>query len=76
MVKCLGPGATHYKAQLELQDKDRAIKELIVSWVLRYPITRMLNKKRYIVFLQFIYWGGVDLRNKDKASHQSKTYQN
>ena len=27
-------GATHYHAQLELSYKDRAIKELVVCWVL------------------------------------------
>ena len=38
-------GATHYHAQLGLEDKGRAIKELVVFWVLLNLIPQVFGQK-------------------------------
>ena len=37
-------GALHYHAQLELPDKGRAIKEMVVCWVLPYFIPWVIER--------------------------------
>ena len=59
----LKTGATHYHAQLGLIDKGRAIKELVVYWVLHYLIFWTI--KHVTILLQvMLRWRGEDLYPK------------